>query len=78
MNIYDKLPTSVLEFLRDFVTVIHNAGKPTYESRKDLRQIKMELHLRSAPLMQDLVQSDEERREAADEWRNDEARQERI
>ena len=52
MNIYDKLPTSVLEFLRDFTQVIHNAGKPTYESRKDLRQIKMELHLRSAPLMQ--------------------------
>ena len=52
MNIYDKLPTPVLEFLRDFTQVIHSAGKPTYESRKDLRAIKMELHLRSAPLMQ--------------------------
>ena len=53
MNVYGLLPTPVLEFLRDFTQVIHNAGKPTYESRRDLRAIKMELHLRSAPLMQD-------------------------
>ena len=46
MNLYDKLPTDILQWLHGLCLAIHHAGHANQHSKEELRAIKAELYIR--------------------------------